>query len=93
MSLTIKDIKEYCIQYDLGNVLSGELSIGAYKKGEQEIIFTCEKDIRLFYFNISLKELLSTYANYNGLEDYKNDEPTDYEQSYSIDFLSLLNEL
>jgi hypothetical protein len=93
MSLTIKDIKEYCIQVDLENVLNGDTSIGVYSGVETPITFTCEKDIRLFYANIGIKTLLEYYSSYNGLEDYKIDDPDDYKNSYSIDFLSLLNEL
>jgi hypothetical protein len=33
--LTIEKIKEYCIQVDLQNVLSGDKSIGAYSKTQK----------------------------------------------------------
>lgn len=87
---TIEEIREYCVQVDLGNVLNGDKSIGAYSKGRKPIVFTCEKDIRLFYYNISLKDLLNTYSSYNGLECYKADEPKDYRESYNLDILSIL---
>ena len=90
---TIEQIREECIELDLANVNSGDKSIGAYKKGRTPITFTCEKDIRLFYWNISVKQLLEYYSNYFGLEDYKAEEPKDYKQSYSIDILSILEEL
>jgi len=88
--LTIEKIKEYCIQVDLENVLSGDKSIGAYGKNKDHITFTCEKDIRLFYYSINLKDLLQTYSSYNGLECYKADEPKDYKESYSLDILSII---
>lgn len=88
--MTIEEIKEYCIQVDLRNVLNGDTSIGAHAKGSKSIQFTCEKDIRLFYYNISLIELLQTFSSYNGLECYRADEPEDYTKSYSVDILSVL---
>ena len=91
--MTIKEIKEYCIQVDLENVLGGDTSIGAYKKGCEPIQFTCEKDIRLFYYKISLIDLLQTYASYNGLECYRADEPKDYAETYNIDVMSILEYL
>ena len=91
--LTIEKIKEYCIQVDLQNVLSGDKSIGAYSKTQKTITFTCEKDIRLFYFNINLKDLLQTYSSYNGLECYKAAKPKDYGESYNLDILTIINEL
>ncbi len=91
--LTINKIKEYCIQIDLQNVLSGNESIGAYGKNQKTIAFTSEKDIRLFYFNISLKDLLLTYSSYNGLECYKADEPGNYRNDYNLDIIEILNEL
>jgi hypothetical protein len=62
-------------------------------KLKKTITFTCEKDIRLFYFNINLKDLLQTYSSYNGLECYKVDEPKDYGESYNLDILTIINEL
>ncbi len=91
--MTIEEIKEYCIQVDLENVLSGDTSIGAYNKGCEPIQFTCEKDIRLFYYKISILELLQTFSSYNGLECYIADEPEDYTKSYSVDILSILEYL
>jgi len=91
--MTIQEIKEYCIQVDLQNVLDGDTSIGAYEKGKQPIQFTCEKDIRLFYYKISLIDLLQTFASYNGLECYRADEPEDYSKCYNVDILSVLEYL
>ena len=91
--LTINKIKEYCINVDLENILNGDKSIGAYCKNQKTITFTCEKDIRLFYFNISLKDLLLTYSSYNGLECYRADEPKDYRKDYNLDIIEIINEL
>ena len=91
--MTIEEIKEYCIQVDLQNVLDGDTSIGAYGKGTEPIQFTCEKDIRLFYYRIGLMELLQTFSSYNGLECYRADEPEDYAKSYTVDVLSILEYL
>ena len=51
------------------------------------------QDTKLFYANISLKELLTIYAQYNGLHCYRLDEPKDYRDSYNLDILSLINSL
>jgi len=50
-------------------------------------------DIELFYSNISLKDLLKIYSEYNGLKDYKEENPQDYKESYSIDVLDILENL
>ena len=91
--MSIEDIKEYCIQVDLENVLDGDESIGAYAIGKPTITFTCEKDIRLFYYSISIKDLLQTYSSYNGLECYRADEPADYRKSYNVDILEIIEHL
>ena len=91
--ITIEKIREYCIEVDLENVLGGDESIGAYSKNQKPITFTCEKDIRLYYYNISLKDLLKTYSSYNGLECYKADEPNNYRKYYNLDIIELINEL
>jgi hypothetical protein len=93
MSKSIEDIREYCIQVDLTNVKAGDKSIGTYRKGYESIIFENEREIRLFYWDISLLKLLSIYSNYNGLECYRGDEPEDYAKTYTIDILSIINEL
>lgn len=48
------------------------------------------KDVNDYYDNISFKELLHIYCQYNGLKDYKEEEIEDYIKSYSIDMLTLL---
>ncbi len=53
--MTIKEIKEDCIQIDLANVLLGDESIGTYVDGKF-LPFKDENDVRLFYSNISIKE-------------------------------------
>ena len=50
-------------------------------------------DVELFYANISLKELLTIYSQYMGLSCYKSDEPKEYRESYSLDILTIINEL
>jgi len=90
--MTIDQIKEDCIQIDLANVELGDKSIGTYVGGEF-LPFRDENDVRLFYSNISLKELLSIYASYNGLKCYKSDEPEDYNICYNIDILELIEHL
>ena len=91
--LTINKIKEYCIKIDLENVLNGDKSICAYGKNKETITLNSEKDIRLFYFNISLKDLLLTYSSYNGLKCYKSDEPVNYRNDYNLDIIEIINEL
>ena len=89
---TIEEIKEYCISVDLQNVDAGDKSIGVHRGGKF-IRFRDRHDIELFYSNISLKDLLSTYSAYNGLKCYKVEEPKDYKESYSIDILEILEYL
>ena len=92
--MKIEEIKEYCIQIDLDNVLAGDDSIGAFvKRQKRTLTFTCEKDIRLFYYNISLVDLLQTFSQYNGLRCYRTDEPEDYKKAYNIDILEILDHL
>ena len=91
--MKIEDIKEYCIQVDLENVLSGDDSIGAHAIGKPTITFTCEKDIRLFYYKIGLVDLLQVFSQYNGLECYRADEPEDYRKAYNIDILEIIEHL
>ena len=43
-----------------------------------------------FYDNISFRKLLNIYSQYNGLSDYKEEEPEDYQKSYSVDMLTIL---
>jgi hypothetical protein len=93
MSKTIDEIREYCIQLDLENVKSGDKSIGTYRKGTESIIFENEKEVRLFYWDISTLKLLTIYSEYNGLECYKYDEPIDYANTYSIDILEIIEAL
>ena len=89
---TIEEIKEDCIDIDLQNVDAGDKSIGTYR-GEEFIRFRDRHDIELFYSNISLKDLLDIYSEYNGLKDYKSENPKDYKESYSIDVLDILENL
>ena len=63
MAYTLDEIKEFCIAVDLQNVLDGDDSIGAFEKGKTPIQFTSEKDIRLFYYKINLKDLLTLLHN------------------------------
>jgi len=90
--MTIKEIKEDCIQIDLQNVLSGDESIGTYIDGEF-FQFKDEADIRLFYSQISIKELLDIYSQYNGLQCLKNDGESLREHGYVVDIDSLLEYL
>ncbi len=89
---TIKEIKEYCVQVDLQNVLAGDKSIQAYD-GDNHIPLTTEKEIRLFYMNANIKDLLQIYAEYNGLKCYKKDEPEDYAISYGLDIIDLIQNI
>jgi hypothetical protein len=86
---TIKQIKDECIEIDLSNVLLGDKSIGTFIDGDF-MPFRDSQDVELFYSQISIKELLKIYSSYNGLSDYKIDEPTDYLASYNIDILSII---
>lgn len=90
--MTIDEIKEDCIQIDLGNVLLGDESIGTYVNGEF-LPFRDENDVRLFYSNISLKELLDIYSSYNGLKCLKSDGESLREHGYVVDIDSLLEYL
>lgn len=90
--MTIKEIKEDCIQIDLANVESGDGSIGTFVDGEF-IQFRDEHDIRLFYSSISLKELLTIYSQYNGLQCLKNDGESLKEHGYTIDILEIIENL
>lgn len=87
--LTIEKIKEECIEIDMSNIDAGDTSIGTYVDGEF-YQFRDLHDVELFYSNISLKELLTIYSQYNGLSCYKSDEPKDYRESYNLDILSII---
>jgi len=73
--LNIEKIKQECIDIDMQNIEDGDKSID---------------DLNLFYSSITLKELLTIYSEYNGLNCYKNDEPKEYRESYNLDILSIL---
>ena len=90
--LTLEKIKQECIDIDMQNIDAGDKSIGAYIDGKF-IQFRDLHDVKLFYTNISLKELLTIYSQYNGLSCYKSDEPKDYRESYNLDILTIINEL
>jgi len=47
-------------------------------------------EVNDYYDNISFKRLLQIYSQYNGLSDYKEENPNDYANSYSVDMLTLL---
>jgi hypothetical protein len=88
--LTIDKIKQECIDIDMQNIDAGDKSIGTYVD-DNFIQFRDLHDVELFYSNIPLKELLTIYSQYNGLECYKKDEPKDYTESYSLDILSIID--
>lgn len=90
--LTIEKIKQECIDIDMSNIDSGDTSIGTYVDGEF-YQFRDLHDVKLFYANISLKELLTIYSQYMGLSCYKSDEPKDYRESYNLDILTIIKEL
>jgi len=90
--MTIKEIKEDCIQIDLANVLLGDESIGTYVDGKF-LPFKDENDVRLFYSSISVKELLDIFSQYNGLKCLKNDGESLREHGYVVDIDSLLEYL
>lgn len=90
--LSIKEIKKYCIDIDMRNINAGDKSIGVYMNGKL-LQFRDLHDVELFYSNISLKELLTIYSQYNGLECYRADNPKDYRESYSLDILTILDAL
>ena len=90
--LTINKIKEYCIDIDMQNIDAGDKSIGAYI-GSRFLQFRDLHDVELFYSNISLKELLTIYSQYNGLECYRFDEPKEYSKDYNLDIIEIINEL
>tara|TARA_R110000803_G_scaffold145933_4_gene211759 strand:+ start:1153 stop:1428 length:276 start_codon:yes stop_codon:yes gene_type:complete len=87
--ITIEKIKQECIDIDMQNIDSGDESIGTYIE-DKFLQFRDLHDVELFYSNISLKELLAIYSQYNGLKCYKSDEPKDYRESYNLDILSIL---
>tara|TARA_B110000046_G_scaffold75928_1_gene83998 strand:+ start:219 stop:500 length:282 start_codon:yes stop_codon:yes gene_type:complete len=90
--LTINKIKEECIQIDMSNIDVGDTSIGTYVD-DKFFQFRDLHDVELFYSNISLKELLTIYSQYNGLSCYKSSEPKDYRESYNLDIIEIINEL
>jgi len=87
--LSIEKIKKECIDIDMQNIDSGDKSIGTYIDGNF-LQFRDLHDVELFYSNISLKELLTIYSQYNGLKCYKASEPKDYRESYNLDILTIL---
>ena len=87
--LSIAKIKKECIDIDMQNIDAGDKSIGTYIDGKF-FQFRDLHDVELFYSNISLKELLTIYSQYNGLDCYKSDEPKDYRDSYNLDILTIL---
>lgn len=90
--LTLEKIKQECIDIDMTNIDAGDKSIGTYVD-DKFIQFRDLHDVELFYSNISLKELLTIYSQYNGLSCYKSDEPKEYRESYNLDILTIINEL
>lgn len=52
-----------------------------------------EKEVRNFYSQINLKELLKIYSSYCGLDDYSKEEHNNYLKYYNIDILELINNL
>ena len=91
--LTLEKIKQECIDIDMANIIdAGDKSIGTYVD-DKFIQFRDLHDVELFYSNISLKELLTIYSQYNGLSCYKSDEPKEYRESYNLDILTIINEL
>lgn len=88
--LTIEKIKKECIEIDMLNVDGGDTPIGTFMNGKF-IQFRDLHDVELFYSNMSLKELLTIYSQYNGLECYKKDEPKDYGESYNLDILTIID--
>ena len=90
--LTINKIKEECIEIDMSNIDAGDTSIGTYID-DKFFQFRDLHDVELFYSNISLKELLTIYSQYNGLSCYKSSEPKDYRDSYNLDIIEIINEL
>tara|TARA_R100001510_G_C7600550_1_gene167277 strand:- start:190 stop:468 length:279 start_codon:yes stop_codon:yes gene_type:complete len=87
--MTIEEIKQACIEIDIANVQAGDESIGQYIDGKF-FQFKNLRDVELYYHHISLKELLSCFSSYYGLECYRADEPKDYAESYNVDILSIL---
>ena len=85
--LTIEKIKKFCIDID-----SRDEYIGTYV-GDKFIQFRDLNDVESFYNSISLKELLTIYSQYNGLECYRVDNPKDYKESYSLDILTIIDNL
>tara|TARA_R110000803_G_scaffold114067_1_gene182532 strand:+ start:6107 stop:6382 length:276 start_codon:yes stop_codon:yes gene_type:complete len=90
--LTLEKIKQECIDIDMANIDAGDKSIGTHIDGEF-YQFTFLHEVKLFYANISLKELLTIYSQYMGLSCHKSDEPKDYRESYNLDILTIINEL
>lgn len=88
--LTIKKIKEECIDIDASNLNLDDACIGSYIDGKF-FQFRDLHDVELFYSNISLKKLLEIYSQYNGLSCYKTDEPKAYRESYNLDILSIID--
>ena len=87
--LTIEKIKQDCIEIDMSNIDAGDKSIGTYINGEF-FQFRDLHDVELFYSNISLKELLTIYSQYNGLTCFKADDPENYRKSHNLDILAIL---
>jgi hypothetical protein len=85
MVRTIQDIKNECIALDISNLGS----IGTTIDGKW-YDFKTAKEIELFYEKMSLKELLHTYSQYNGIKDYNKENPSD---RYTIDLMDVLENL
>tara|TARA_B110000858_G_scaffold181585_1_gene220165 strand:- start:340 stop:618 length:279 start_codon:yes stop_codon:yes gene_type:complete len=90
--MTIQQIKDDCINIDIQNINADDDTIGTYINGKFTQ-FRDLHDVELFYSNISLKELLTIYSQYNGLDCYKKDNIENYNKSCNIDILELINEL
>lgn len=91
MSLTIEQIKKYCISIDVENINFNN-SVAININGVHTEL-TNKKEVEIFYSSIKLKELLSIYSNYNGLECLERDGESLEKHGYTLDILSLIESL
>lgn len=83
---SLDDMRQECIDLDWGNVAGGDKSIGHHCNGKF-YQFTTEKEIELFYAAIPIKELVSIYCQYNGLDSI--DEYDANEEGYLVSISEL----
>lgn len=88
---TIAEIKEECIDIDLANIRFDN-SIGVSLPNKDFLQFEDEKDIRIYYSNINLKQLLKIYSQYMGLSCLEQEESLE-KFGYTLSITDIINQL